>query len=88
MHVVLGMHRDDFLDLVAPEDHADYDFLISQADVHSVALHAEGAARKLHLIAAVEGIDEFAQERVAAYLHAAAHLDDVLVEVLGIAHAV
>ena len=51
--VVVGVDGDDFLYLVAPEDHAHYYFFVGQAYVYSVALDAEVASLEVDLVAAI-----------------------------------
>ncbi len=51
IHVVIRMIGGYGLDFIAPEHHADDDVLVGEAYVDGIALDAEIAASKLHLVA-------------------------------------
>ena len=86
--VVVGVVGLYGLYLVAPEDNAQHYVLVGQADVDCVALDAERATAQVHLVARVERGHEFAQKGVARHFLPHLHVDDVLVEILGVADAV
>ena len=88
MRVVVGVYGNHFLHFVAPEHHADNYVLVGQPYVDGVAFHTEVAALEIHFVAAVERCDKLAQEFVARDFLAAAYSNHILVEILGIAHAV
>ena len=78
----------DAVYLVSPENHPQQVVAVGQVDVHRVALHAEVAARQVQVVAHVQTVHQPTQEHVAVERLARNDLDDVLVKVGGITHAV
>ena len=76
------------LDLVTEHLDADRELLVHGDDLDRVAAHAEGTARKGHIVADVLHGDEAAQQRVAVDDHAALELDHASHVFLGRAEAV
>ena len=78
----------DAVDFVAPEVDAQHIVGVSEEDVHRVALHAEVAALRCHVVAGVEAVHQAAQEDIHRDTLAGAQEDDVFVECRGVAHTV
>ena len=76
------------INLVAKHLDADRELLIHGDDLDRVTAHAEGTARKRHVVAHVLHGDEASQQRIAIDDHAAAQLDHARHVLLGGAEAV
>ena len=88
VYIVVGMDGDYRLDLITPEDHADDYILVGEAYVDRVAFDTEGASAELDFAAAIESCHEFTQELIACNVLSPCDGDDIVVEILGISHAV
>ena len=83
-----GIEAAERFDFVAEERDAYRRFPVGRKDVDRVAAHAERAAGKFRVVAAIERADEFFQQFVAARFHADVQRNHHLVEVVRRAGAV
>ena len=83
-----GIELFNLLDFVVPPRHAEHVFGIGHENIDVVALHAEIATRRLHIVAHVERTDELSQKLVAVEPLPSTNGDDALLHGRGSSHAI